>query len=256
MSETHEHTNQATNKLRTIATPFEFEIARRNVEGFSDINKFARATVGASEISIWDGNTAYPWITTASKLKISSDDAADTATTGTGAWTVIVYGLDANYNEINEVLEMNGTTEVETENTYIRVYRMFVLTAGTGGGAAGTISLKQSTTTVAKIVNGNNQTLMGVYTIPAGKTGYFLYGKASASAGKSIDGKVYVRFPDTVFAIKHTYEILETTYEFKPVVPIVLPAKSDIDFRAISSAAGAIVSVAFGIILVDDPVAG
>ena len=59
----------------------------------------------------------YPYLAAASLLQVSSGSANDTAA-GTGARTVTIVGLDANYNVISETLTMNGVTPVQTVNSY------------------------------------------------------------------------------------------------------------------------------------------
>lgn len=48
---------------------------------------------------VWSGGGLYPWMTTATALEIVSDSASDTSA-GTGARTVLVNGLDANFVEV------------------------------------------------------------------------------------------------------------------------------------------------------------
>ena len=47
-------------------------------------------------------------------------------TPGTGARTVLIEGLDENYDIQSETVTMDGTTNVVTTNTYIRLFRMTV----------------------------------------------------------------------------------------------------------------------------------
>ena len=58
-----------------------------------------------------------------------SDDADDTSA-GTGARTIFIQGLDADYDELTEVLIMNGLTPVQSVNTYMRIFRTQNITAG------------------------------------------------------------------------------------------------------------------------------
>ena len=69
----------------------------------------------------------------------------------------------------NETLTMNGTSNVTTTNSYIMIHRMIVRTAGSNAANVGDISATAQTdnTVTAKILAGNNQTLMAVYQIPS-----------------------------------------------------------------------------------------
>jgi len=104
---------------------------------------------------------------------------------GTGAATIQIFGLDSDWASQTETVVLNGTTVVDLAKTYIRINRMVVLTAGSSGGAEGTLTCRidGAGTTAAVINNGNNQTLMAIYTIPAGRTGYFMQGYVGLSKG-------------------------------------------------------------------------
>lgn len=93
----------------------------------------------------------------------------------TGASVIHILGLDASFLRQEEFVVLNGASNVATANTYTRQERARVFaTASTD--AAGTITSTAQTdgTVTLQVVNGNNQTLMAVYTIPANQTGYLL----------------------------------------------------------------------------------
>tara|TARA_R110002020_G_scaffold287099_1_gene502592 strand:- start:33422 stop:34171 length:750 start_codon:yes stop_codon:yes gene_type:complete len=60
------------------------------------------------------------------RLLIVSDSDDDTFGAGTGAEVLIITGLDGDWREITEVVLMNGTNEVVTVNTFLRVNRVIV----------------------------------------------------------------------------------------------------------------------------------
>ncbi len=64
------------------------------------IHKFGRnPSVGGAPETVWMQGGVYSYLTSASTVYVSSDDADDAAA-GTGARTVTVLGLDANYNNV------------------------------------------------------------------------------------------------------------------------------------------------------------
>jgi len=151
-----------------------------------DNHEFAVITVVDSETEV----TTSSMTNRSQESPLSSPNAAGenyriANANDTGAATVVVSGLDSNWEFQNEVVVLNGTTAVDLANTYIRMNRMSVITAGTTGGAEGTIvcRIDGAGTTAAVIDNGNNQTLMAVYTIPNGRTGYLLQGYVALSKG-------------------------------------------------------------------------
>jgi hypothetical protein len=89
---------------------------------------------------------------------------------GTGARTLRIQGLDSSYNFAEETVDMDGTTTVTTTQTFLRVFRMSVETAGSTGNNEGTITVTYTggSDVAATISQGNGQTLMALYTIPAG----------------------------------------------------------------------------------------
>ena len=56
----------------------------------------------------------------ATVLKVSSSSTADDEGS-TGAETVELFGLDADYNEINETVTLDGQTAVNTTKEYLRI---------------------------------------------------------------------------------------------------------------------------------------
>ena len=108
----------------------------------------------------------YPWPAAAATTTIVGG-ANDVATTGTGAWTVQVSGLNADYLPVNETVTMTGATPVALTTEFLRVFRVKVLTAGTDGTNAANISIKHGTDVIAMITAGFGQSLMCIYTVPA-----------------------------------------------------------------------------------------
>jgi len=176
-----------------IHSSFLVDIAMGKVPGYSYINKFGHnPAVATGGEDIWAGGGAYGFYpTTAQAMEIVSSEAADDGDpAGTGARTVKVYGLDANWEEIDETVTLNGTTAVNLTNSYIRVYRAEVLTAGTAETNVGNISIRIQTggTVGAYISAGDGQTQQAIFTIPAGKCGFFIKGYVGiADSGKEAE---------------------------------------------------------------------
>ena len=154
--------------------PFFLQVARGLVPGHSQINKFGGSPEVAADTKedVWDGAGSYTYATTAAITHIRA--GVDSATTQ-GA-TIEVQGLDADWNLVVQTKDLDGTdstTEVALDTPLIRVFRMKVLEnavmdqdiwAGDDDFVVGAAS--------AIILTGNNQTLMALYTIPAGYTGF------------------------------------------------------------------------------------
>ena len=104
---------------------------------------------------------------------------------------------------------------------------------------------------------GNNQTLMALYTIPNGKTGYLLQGTNSlvtTNRAYSIDGRLTMRPYGGVFQLKKTFGLESdgTSYMVQHFpLPAKIGQKTDIRVSAISSATGG-VNTTFEILLIDN----
>lgn len=113
----------------------------------------------------------YPFPAAASTASVVSTDADDdgTPTPAAGARTVTISGLDANYEQIEETVTMEGLTPVVTDASFFRVYRVRVATVGASLTNEGVITVTVDSGIVAQIGVGNGKTLQAIYTVPAGK---------------------------------------------------------------------------------------
>jgi hypothetical protein len=158
--------------------PFELQVARGQIQAHSLVTIAGyNSNVDTSWAMITPvGNLSYP--AAALQMTVSSADADDTSA-GTGARTVLITGLDANYAVISETVTMNGQTAVTTTNSFLRINAMLVTTAGTSLANEGIIYIGTGTVTSgvpATVYNviaaGFNNATSSQYTVPAGYTGY------------------------------------------------------------------------------------
>lgn len=82
----------------------------------------------------------------AATLGVASTSVNDTSA-GTGARTVLIDGLDSNYDRMTEVITLNGQTKVTTTKSFLRINDATVLTVGSLGWNEGTIYFGDSTQT-------------------------------------------------------------------------------------------------------------
>lgn len=144
-----------------------------------DIDQKGSTTAVDIGRDIWDGGIggAAKWVPpTAARIHqvASSNDEDGGAGGDTGALTIIIFGLDSNFSLIQEVLALNGTTDVPTTNAYIMIHRMYVLTAGSAEKNIGDIEATADvdSTVTAKITAINGQTAMAIYQVPLNHIGY------------------------------------------------------------------------------------
>lgn len=90
---------------------------------------------------VWGGTGLIPIPSAAESWEILSASANDTAA-GTGARTVIITTLDANYVEVVQTVVLNGVTPVALTGTHIRINAAVVLTAGTSRVNEGLLTIR------------------------------------------------------------------------------------------------------------------
>lgn len=227
-------------------------IARGLVPGVSHIHKFGAVDTLSINTSgtVWDVNdTVYPWSawSSAGTLTVDRADAGDANK------IVYIEGLDADYNVTSDTVTLTNATGNATTKSFIRVYRAYITDSGATN--VGAINIKKGATTVASIRAGNGQTLMSVYTIPAGKTGMLMQGSASAQAGADATGNMFVRyFGNQAFRVGHSFEVGGDggEYDYTFSVPIALPEKTDIDVRMKTRSNNGRFTSAFCLILIDN----
>lgn len=216
----------------------------------------ANDAVTTSYADVWKQNIVRTNPAAAVVLGIASSSANDTAA-GTGARTVRVTGLDANYNFQQEDVTLNGTTKVNTVGTYLRVNKVEVLTAGSGGVNAGdiyaadtsdtfTAGVPQTATKIfGRIAVGLNVTQMACYTTQAGER--LLLTKVLGQLGDLTTTVKYGKFRLKVTRFGEVAKFFTLaqvssaggTHALELENGIVeVPEKSDVSFQAIASAAG------------------
>jgi hypothetical protein len=153
----------------------------------NDVSVWGRnaiAGTGWEELYAYDQALAWETIlAAAAKVDITSSSAADAAA-GTGARTLRLVGLDANYRLQWEDIALNGQTIVVSLLSYLRLFGAEVLTVGTGGSNAGDIHIVKTgtggsytagvpgtlTSALCKMLIGVNSAMSGIFTAPAGES--------------------------------------------------------------------------------------
>lgn len=224
------------------------DIARGSISNSKIVHKFGAnfdIDQGTDPESVWSGGGVYPWasLSSAQTIYCLSTDAGDTT-------TLTLQGLDANYDEISETVTLTGTSAVTTSNTFLRVFRMTYDATNVGTITARTVSA--SGTIVAQIDAGYAQTLMAVYTVPAGFTAYLVALDATIDGTKTCQMLMYHRLFGKPFRIAHVAES-DGHYRYDFTAPLTVPEKTDIDIR-INEVSGndARVTANFDLVLIKD----
>lgn len=234
--------------------PWGFDLARYGTSGVDYISKFGfNPACGTSVEPIWaESGVSYTFPSVAQTMTVSSANANDTSA-GTGARTIYIEGLDANYLPISETVALNGQTGVTLVNQYLRIHRAYILTAGSGGTNAGivyvgygNITAGKPATVQAHLVAGVAQSLLGYYTIPANRTGY-LMNMHFRSDGKG-EFLVYRRDYGGIFRVQIRLPVIDTIdIDFQ--IPLVLPSKTDFQVRGLAATSTNKMGVTFDMVL-------
>ena len=229
--------------------------------GFGQIHKFGAVPSMSQNTNgtIWDENdTVYPWATidangvlTVTVVEPNNEGSTSTAHDGD---TVEIQGLDGDYNLQIETVTITGSSAT-TINNFKRVFRARFENGGSFDPNTKRILIKSGTTTVAKILEDNGQTLMSVYTIPAGFTGYLMRLDVTAQGSATGSFKLYAR-PGGVgsFQLKHAAEVngVGGPYQLEYPIPQSFPEKTDIDARMLTGSNNGTYTCTFDILLVDN----
>lgn len=229
---------------------FGIGVAKGQFQDISHVHKFGAVPAMSQNTNgtIWDVNdTVYPWsaFESAGTLSLTRASASDADK------SVVLIGLDADYNQITETVVLTSESGNTTTNSFIRIYRAYMTT----GSNVGNVDVLKGATTVARIAAGKSQTLMAVYTVPAGHNAYLLTGTCSCQAGADATADMFVRyFGQESFRVGHSFEVSGAggQYMYRFEIPIKIPAKSDIDVRCLVRSNNARVTAAFDILLDKD----
>ena len=215
------------------------------VDGYGHINKFGATDGDVTAGTIWDGNsnaTVYPY---------PADSVVAVASTQNSGEAVLVEGLDANFESVSETINIGSTGSI----VFSRIFRARMVDTNNDKD----VSLTMGGTVAAKILEDQAQTLMCVYTIPAGKTGYLMnmqMGSDKASTNASTQYSLRARDTDdgNVFQIKginHAAGGQNVVHEYP--IPLKFEEKTDIRIDVVAPGSGQTFAATLDIILVDNP---
>lgn len=223
---------------------YEIDIAKGIVPGRTAVRRFGHnLACGSSEETIWGLSSLYVYLTSAEQLKVSSSVPATDIPASTGAWTVLIYGLDANYRIITETVTLENLGPVTTIQSYLRVCVAEVVTAGTGGKNAGNISVKNNanTNTLGYIPAGENEAHMAFCTVPAGHRFIMLARQGGELAAKVSHILFYIREYGSVWQQRRDIVVKDSHFYVRMAMPWIIPEKTDLEVRATATAGSGIV---------------
>jgi hypothetical protein len=142
-----------------VALDKSFGNSVRNIFGYN-------AAIPATFVPAWELATAYPYPTAATTMTLRWN-------TADAGYTILIKGLDANYDEIQETITLTATPVTQTtQNEYLRINDL--ITVATPGGAYGDpdnnidLTNAANTATYARIRGGEGKNQASIYTVPRG----------------------------------------------------------------------------------------
>lgn len=206
-----------------IAKGVVMDASQRNIFGTTSA---AQNIVTSEYRTPWENASNYAFPPSAAQMTLVSTNVADTAV------TVLIIGLDSEYNIIQETQTLTGITPITTDNTYFRINDIVCV----AGNAVGTITLKVGANTYAQINPGTGRDQKAVYTVPKGYCFFLQRIDAfctDVNGGKAASFRNYVRsangrelrVADTTFF--NNMQILRQT-------PFKYDEKTDIEMQLLS----------------------
>lgn len=234
--------------LQDTYEPFELQVARGQIQRHSSVFKFGtNPDINGTEETIWDAGGIYTYPTSALTMTVTSAAGA----TDNGV-EVTVIGLDTNWDEVTQTVTLAGAGTATLATALRRVYRAYVSGATACTGA---VTIASGGTTYAQIAVNDQQTLMAVYTVPAGYTAYMYKGTVSVgtvSGNQYVTARLKVRSFGGVMRTAVKATLTNGFIDFDFGVPLAVAEKSDIETRAVSSGTNNAVSATFTIVLISN----
>lgn len=165
----------------------------------------------------------------------------------TGAAVIRIEGLDADYASLKEYVVLNGQTNVTTSGSFLRVFRAKVVIAGTSLKNEGNITASNNAddNVLLQISANRGQTLMALWTVPAGVTAFVESFYASTSSAKITEVDLCVRQLGEAWKIKKVILLNQGADHFPYRFEFPVRQKTDITILASASGGGGIVSAGF-----------
>lgn len=241
---------------RPTFLPYTDNIAAGPVEFYNAQGTRSNISAATNGNDVWSGTATTipipPSIGT--QMTVVSTSANDT-NGGTGINIVEIHYLDANGNEQIEAITMTGLVPVNTVATNIRfVNEFYTESVGSGGGAAGTITIYQTgapATIYSQINPGHFKHSNTARMVPAGKVCLiesFGASGGSAAGGKSAQINLRVTAhhgillpvsPNPVFHKEGIILVFNSAQTIPFTTPILAPALSVIKCTSFTTGAGA-----------------
>lgn len=223
----------------------QLEMAHRRLSDAQQVQLFGfNRSIETSYETVWNnGGGLYTFPTEALTMSCVSSSTSDTM-------SILIQGLDANYEALDDIVVLTGTTPVSTNVPFFRINTVVILS----GNNVGNISLTNGGTTYAYIEaeHGTEQAI--IYTTPARQSLYVFTAQftsgtvnpnkyiTSRGVTRSSTGRI-IRFWESTFQQDVTFDL---------AVPFRVPPKTDFTIEAKSSSGTNELSIYLGAVLLEE----
>lgn len=243
-------------------TNLNYEVALGRRQGYTTWSKWGyNPDVDIGTETIWNVGGTFTPIVTARTLSIVSTSVNDTSA-GTGAQSLVIYGIDANWKAQTVVVTLNGTTPVVTAETWLGVNRIAVYLAGSSDTNEGEITATAVTegTIQGRIGVGEGVTQQAIFFVQKDHQALmdWLYLTSVRISGTqpNVTIKCFVKS----YVSNSRYEVfrdwiagdVENHTELRPSQPLVVGEKSLVYFTATTDQNNTQISCRFSLIEVRD----
>ena len=205
-----------------------FDIAQGKMYDSEAVNIFGfNRVVGTSFETLWNDGGDYVFPTSAVTMDLVSTSTSDTM-------SVLVKGLDANYNEISETVTLTGTVAVTTSASFLRINSAIILS----GSNVGDVAISNGGTIYGFIEAELGTTQSCIYTVPADHSLYLFridFNSATVNPNKylTVRNKLRSAAGRILHVAEATFATSQVSYDRQ--VPFKITEKTDFQFQAKSS---------------------
>jgi len=205
------------------------EIASRRLTNILPVNIFGvNREIGTDYETIWTGGGILTYPSSAVQMDCVSSSASDTM-------SIVISGLDANYEALAEIVTLNGTSAVTTTNSFYRINSAVILS----GSNVGNITISNGGTTYAHIAADLGSTQACSYTIPADHSLYIFrisMNSGTVNINRHLTARNVVRNSSgrTLRVAEVTFSTSQVNYDRQ--IPFRIAEKTDFQFECVSAA--------------------
>ena len=204
------------------------EIASERMPEVVPVNIFGfNRSVGTTFETVWNNGGTYTFPSSPVVLTFASTSALDTM-------PVLISGLDVNYKPLAEIVTINGTTGVNTNNSFFRINSITILS----GSNAGSITASNGGNVYGYVEAELGTTQNCIYTIPAD---YSLYIFRITLTSGTVNNNQYITYRNRIDSnTGRILRVAEATFQsnlqtFDRQIPFRIEAKTDFQLEAKSS---------------------